>query len=61
MYLQQAEATHKRRAERAEAFVAPEEDVAPTVEEKRKRRHAEVNDEEDTVKSKKKKKKDNVA
>ncbi|KAJ3996868.1 hypothetical protein F5050DRAFT_1756003 [Lentinula boryana] len=34
----QAETTEKRRAGRAEAFVAPEEDAAPTVEEKRKRK-----------------------
>ncbi|KAF9224361.1 ribosomal RNA assembly protein mis3 [Gyrodon lividus] len=39
----QAEATSKRHAERAEAFVAPVEDAAPTVEEKRKKRkHAKV-------------------
>ncbi|KAJ8483243.1 hypothetical protein ONZ45_g14664 [Pleurotus djamor] len=34
----QSEVTAKRRAERAEAFVAPTEEAAPTVEEKRKRR-----------------------
>ncbi|KAJ7067865.1 ribosomal RNA assembly protein mis3 [Mycena amicta] len=34
----QAETTAKRRAERAEAFVAPAEDAAPTVEEKRHRK-----------------------
>ncbi|KAE9395550.1 hypothetical protein BT96DRAFT_826084 [Gymnopus androsaceus JB14] len=34
----QAETTEKRRAERAEAFVAPAEDAAPTVEEKRQKR-----------------------
>ncbi|KAG2028242.1 hypothetical protein BDR03DRAFT_1030525, partial [Suillus americanus] len=34
----QAEATLKRRAERAEVYVAPKEEAAPTVEEKRKRR-----------------------
>ncbi|KIJ70389.1 hypothetical protein HYDPIDRAFT_77376 [Hydnomerulius pinastri MD-312] len=56
----QAEATSKRRAERAEAFVAPIEEAAPTVEEKRqKRRHAEGG--ADTPeKSKKKKKKEKV-
>ena len=35
---QQTEATAKRRAERAEAFVAPTEVAAPTVEDKRKRK-----------------------
>ncbi|OAX39139.1 hypothetical protein K503DRAFT_690266 [Rhizopogon vinicolor AM-OR11-026] len=57
----QAEATLKRRAERAEAFVAPEEEAAPTVEEKRKRRHAEADGEDGKARSKKKKKKDNAA
>ncbi|KAH0839585.1 hypothetical protein J3R83DRAFT_501 [Lanmaoa asiatica] len=39
----QAEALSKRRAERAEAFIAPTEEAAPTVEEKRKKRkHAET-------------------
>ncbi|KAF8876308.1 hypothetical protein CPB84DRAFT_1838691 [Gymnopilus junonius] len=33
----QEEATEKRRAERAEAFIAPAEEAAPTVEEKRKK------------------------
>lgn len=60
LYPQQAEATLKRRAERAEAFVAPQEEAAPTVEEKRKRRHAEVDGADGTAKSKKKKKKDNA-
>jgi ribosomal RNA assembly protein len=36
--MQQEEVTKQRRAERAEAFVAPMEDVVPTVEEKRKRK-----------------------
>ncbi|KAH9921477.1 uncharacterized protein BXZ73DRAFT_91761 [Epithele typhae] len=35
----QEEVTAERRAKRAEAFVAPEEQVAPTIEEKRKRQH----------------------
>ena len=39
---QQAEATTKRRVERAEAFVAPVETAAPTVAEKRKRKRREV-------------------
>jgi ribosomal RNA assembly protein len=39
---QQTEATAKRRAERAEAFVAPTEAAAPTVEDKRKRKRREV-------------------
>lgn len=34
----QEETTEKRRAERAEAFVAPVETAEPTVEEKRKRK-----------------------
>ncbi|PPQ81092.1 LOW QUALITY PROTEIN: hypothetical protein CVT25_014555 [Psilocybe cyanescens] len=61
---QQAETAEKRRAERAEAFVAPAETAAPTVEEKRrhKKRAAmemEMDDEEPEgiEKSKKKKKK----
>ncbi|KAH7930058.1 hypothetical protein BV22DRAFT_1102033 [Leucogyrophana mollusca] len=41
----QAETLSKRRAERAEAFVAPVEDAAPTIEEKRKRRHGDNSDE----------------
>jgi ribosomal RNA assembly protein len=55
-YLQQAEATLKRRAERAEVYVAPKEEAAPTVEEKRKRRHTEVDGDDGTTRSKKKKK-----
>ncbi|KAG0698860.1 hypothetical protein DFH29DRAFT_809801 [Suillus ampliporus] len=55
----QADATLKRRAERAEVFVAPQEEAAPTVEEKRKRRH-EVDGDDGTARSKKKKK-DNAA
>ncbi|KAI9507173.1 ribosomal RNA assembly protein mis3 [Russula earlei] len=39
---QQTEATAKRRVERAEAFVAPVEAAAPTVEEKRKRKRREA-------------------
>jgi ribosomal RNA assembly protein len=39
---QQGEATAKRRMERAEAFVAPVEMAAPTVEEKRKRKRREL-------------------
>ncbi|KAI0069193.1 hypothetical protein BV25DRAFT_1818172 [Artomyces pyxidatus] len=38
----QTETTAKRQAERAEAYVAPVEDAAPTVEEKRKRKHKEL-------------------
>jgi ribosomal RNA assembly protein len=41
-FAQQTEATAKRRAERAEAFVAPAEAAAPTVEDKRKRKRREV-------------------
>lgn len=52
----QAEATLKRRAERAEAYIAPKEEAAPTVEEKRKRRHTEVDSDDRAGKSKKKKK-----
>jgi len=43
----QTEATAKRRAERAEAFVAPVESAAPTVEEKRKRKRRETEAEVD--------------
>ncbi|KAG1780433.1 ribosomal RNA assembly protein mis3 [Suillus placidus] len=57
----QAEATLKRRAERAEVYVAPKEEAAPTVEEKRKRRHTEVDGDDGTARSKKKKKKDVAA
>ncbi|KAF7982309.1 hypothetical protein HWV62_28992 [Athelia sp. TMB] len=59
----QTETTAKRRAERAEAFVAPEEEAAPTVAEKRKRKRSkdDVEDvtpvEEGTKKKKKKKSK----
>lgn len=45
--VQQTEATAKRRVERAEAFVAPGETAAPTVEEKRKRKRREVEKEMD--------------
>jgi ribosomal RNA assembly protein len=44
---QQTEATTKRRVERAEAFVAPVETAAPTVEEKRKRKRRELETEVD--------------
>jgi ribosomal RNA assembly protein len=60
---QQSETTEKRRAERAEAFVAPVETAAPTVEEKRrhKKRSAmelEMDDEEpESIEKAKKKKK----
>jgi ribosomal RNA assembly protein len=58
---QQAETTAQRQAERAQAFVAPQEVAAPTVEEKRKKRkhkNAEDADVDDTSsKSKKKKRK----
>ncbi|KIL00469.1 hypothetical protein PAXRUDRAFT_821665 [Paxillus rubicundulus Ve08.2h10] len=56
----QAEATSKRREGRAEAFVAPVEEAAPTVEERRtKRKHAEEEEggEDLPEKSKDKKKK----
>jgi ribosomal RNA assembly protein len=58
-FSQQAEATEKRRAERAEAFVAPVEIAAPTVEEKRrhrKRTAGDIEPGEETGKTKKKKK-----
>ncbi|KAI6105383.1 hypothetical protein F5141DRAFT_1189249 [Pisolithus sp. B1] len=52
----QVEATAKRQAERAEAFVAPVERAEPSVEEKRKKRkRGEVGDTERKDKSKKKK------
>ena len=41
-FAQQTEATAKRRAERAEAFVAPAEAAAPTVEDRRKRKRREL-------------------
>ncbi|KAF8556270.1 hypothetical protein OG21DRAFT_1409394 [Imleria badia] len=51
----QADAMSKRRAERAEAFVAPVEEAAPTVEEKRKKRkHAETDGGTEADKAKKK-------
>ncbi|KAJ7179571.1 hypothetical protein C8R46DRAFT_987343 [Mycena filopes] len=62
----QSETTAKRRAERAEAFVAPAEQAAPTIEQKRHRKRsavdADVDDEtrgdgEDAPKRKKKKEK----
>ena len=54
---QQAEASEKRRAERAEAFVAPVEIAAPTVEEKRRHRKRTAGEEpgEETEKKRKKK------
>lgn len=52
----QAEATLKRKAERADVYVAPQEDAAPTVEEKRKRRHRDVDGNDGTARSKKKRK-----
>lgn len=56
---QQTETTAQRRAERAEAFVAPVESAAPTVEEKRKRkrREAEVDGVDEPPKEGKEKKK----
>jgi ribosomal RNA assembly protein len=55
---QQTEATEKRRAERAEAFVAPTEKPALPVEERRKRKGDEAREEgENTNTGKKKKKK----
>ncbi|KAI0366378.1 hypothetical protein BV20DRAFT_971891 [Pilatotrama ljubarskyi] len=60
----QEEVTAERRAKRAEAFVAPEEQAAPTIEEKRKRKRDRAHEEDDNhdrevheEKSKKKKKK----
>jgi len=56
--IQQEEVTDKRRAERAEAFVPPKEDTAPTVEEKKKRKRKErAEDGEDGEKPHKSKKK----
>lgn len=62
IFPQQAETTEKRRAERAEAFVAPVETAAPTVEEKRRHRKRTAGDiegeepREETEKKRKKKK-----
>ncbi|KAI0751299.1 hypothetical protein C8Q80DRAFT_1156520 [Daedaleopsis nitida] len=57
----QEEVTAERRAKRAEAFVAPEEDAAPTIAEKRKRKLSKDHEEraglEEREGSKKKKKK----
>ncbi|KAK7061330.1 hypothetical protein R3P38DRAFT_2828895 [Favolaschia claudopus] len=60
----QAETTAKRQAERAEAFIAPAEEAAPTVEQKRHRKRkaaeadmAEENGIEESTSTKKKKKK----
>ncbi|RPD61985.1 ribosomal RNA assembly protein mis3 [Lentinus tigrinus ALCF2SS1-7] len=53
----QEEVTIERRAKRAEAFVAPEEDTAPTIEEKRKRKHTEAHEGADGRKEKSKKRK----
>ncbi|KII95997.1 hypothetical protein PLICRDRAFT_98962 [Plicaturopsis crispa FD-325 SS-3] len=57
----QVEVAEKRRAERAEAFVAPVEEAEPTVAEKRKRKRTEPTQEVDTgeapTEKKKKKKK----
>ncbi|KAF8121335.1 hypothetical protein EV363DRAFT_1568730 [Boletus edulis] len=52
----QAEASSKRRAERAEAFVAPVEEAVPTVEDKRKKRKHAERDGTDEDKPKKKSK-----
>jgi len=56
--LQQAEATAKRQAERAEAFVAPIEDAALPVDERRKRKHTGMGGDEgeggDKIRKKKK-------
>ena len=54
--LQQEEVTAERRAKREEAFVAPEEDVAPTIEEKRKRKHSKDHEDADGRKERSKKK-----
>jgi ribosomal RNA assembly protein len=53
----QTETSEKRRAERAEAFVAPVERAATTVEEKRKRKLREVEREMDNKDGRKRKKK----
>lgn len=58
--LQQEEVTAERQAKRAEAFVAPAETAAPSVEEKRRRKRekaAEDEGEGEDDKSKRKKKK----
>ncbi len=52
---QQEEVTAERRAKRAEAFVAPEEEAAPTIEEKRKRKHSKDKEEEGEPESRKEK------
>ncbi|TBU42129.1 hypothetical protein BD309DRAFT_866939 [Dichomitus squalens] len=56
----QEEVTAERQAKRAEAFVAPEEDAAPTIEEKRKRKHTrehgDNHGQDESAKKKKKKK-----
>ena len=54
---QQEEVTAERLAKRAEAFVAPEEEFAPTIEEKRKRKHVRDQDHSDGAEKAKKKKK----
>ena len=58
--LQQEEVTVEKQAKRAEAFVAPAETAAPTVEEKRRRKRDKAQDDEgegEDDKSKRKKKK----
>ncbi|KAG1888776.1 hypothetical protein F4604DRAFT_1569637 [Suillus subluteus] len=52
----QAEMMLRRRAERAEVCIAPEEEAVLTVEKKRKRRHTEVDGDDGTAKLIKKKK-----
>lgn len=59
-HVQQEEVTAERQAKRAEAFVAPAETAAPSVEEKRRRKRDKANEEEEEGgedKSKRKKKK----
>lgn len=57
VHLQQEEVTAERRAKRAEAFVAPDEEAAPTIDEKRKRKHAHENKDTEHSEEKPKKKK----
>ena len=56
-HLQQTEAAAEKHAKRAEAFVAPVETAAPTIEEKRKRKRSQEEKAEDEEGSKKAKKK----
>lgn len=55
--MQQTEVVAEKHAKRAEAFVAPAETAAPTVEEKRKRKRSQKEKAEDEEEAKKAKKK----